>query len=98
MRNCSGIEFLGPAEAASAAGRLGDLGHPILRHARRPLLRAGQGIGGPRRWDEPTVAEIERQRRAALDLARLPERQIWRDKRLAMLVKAKRQAEQALGE
>ncbi len=52
----------------------------------------------PRRWDEPTVAEIERQRRAALDLARLPERQIWRDKRLAMLVKAKRQAEQALGE
>ena len=52
----------------------------------------------PRRWDEPTVAEIERQRRSALDLARLPERQIWRDKRLAMLVKAKRQAEQALGE
>ncbi len=35
---------------------------------------------------------------AALDLARLPERQIWRDKRLAMLVKAKRQAEQTLGE
>ncbi len=44
------------------------------------------------------MAKIERQRRAALDLARLPERQIWRDKRLAMLVKAKRQAEQTLGE
>ncbi len=32
----------------------------------------------PRRWDEPTVAKIERERRAALDLARLPERQIGR--------------------
>ncbi len=52
----------------------------------------------PRRWDEPTVAEIERQCRARLALARLPARQAWRDRRLALLVAAKRRDAEALGE
>lgn len=48
----------------------------------------------PREWGPALVAEIERQRRDALPLDRIPQRQAWRDRRLARLVGHKRAEEE----
>ncbi len=88
--------FMGPFETIdlnSATGvrgyceMLGDLYHQVAREQ-----------SDPRRWDEGIVARIEGQRRAVLDLDAVPDRQAWRDKRLALLVRAKREAAERLGE
>lgn len=52
----------------------------------------------PRKWSDALVGEIDRQRRQALPLEGLPQRQAWRDRRLAMLVGHKRGAEGEHGE
>ncbi|MGI9333020.1 MAG: 3-hydroxyacyl-CoA dehydrogenase [Gammaproteobacteria bacterium] len=46
----------------------------------------------PRPWSQALVAEIERQRRAALSLDDIASRQAWRDRRLAQLVAHRREA------
>lgn len=47
----------------------------------------------PRAWSPALVEDIERQRRAELALEALPQRQAWRDRRLARLVGHKRRAD-----
>lgn len=47
----------------------------------------------PREWSEALVAKIEQQRRESLPEDGIPKRQTWRDRRLAMLVNAKKDAD-----
>ena len=51
----------------------------------------------PRRWEEPLIGQIEASRREVLSLERLPERQQWRDRWLAQIVKAKRKIRESVG-
>lgn len=51
----------------------------------------------PRVWSQDLIDKIEQQRRAQLPIKDLAGRQAWRDKRLAMLIGSKKQADQKFG-
>ncbi len=48
-------------------------------------------------WDGPVLADVLESRRARLPEAKLPERQIWRDRRLMALIAQKRHADRRFG-
>ncbi|MFO1350231.1 MAG: 3-hydroxyacyl-CoA dehydrogenase [Gammaproteobacteria bacterium] len=51
----------------------------------------------PRPWGETLVSAVEKQRRARLAMEDHGKRQAWRDQRLALLVQAKKQADEKVG-
>jgi 3-hydroxyacyl-CoA dehydrogenase len=87
--------FMGPFETIDLNSPAGVRGYCDMLGALYYALAEEQA--DPRRWEAPLVGRIEGERRARLDLERLPERQLWRDKRLAMLIRAKREAAEVLG-
>lgn len=75
------IDLNSPAGVKGYCEMLGDLYHDLAKEQ-----------ADPRPWSEALVAEVDRQRRAALPIESLGERQAWRDRRLAKLVVHKRDA------
>jgi L-gulonate 3-dehydrogenase len=80
--------FIGPFETIdlnSPAGVKGycDMLSPLYHELAREQA-------DPRPWSDSLVKEIEQQRREQLPIDQLPERQQWRDRRLAQLVGHKR--------
>lgn len=88
-------EGLGPRWALSGPFETADLNTPggILGHARRMGLayaRIGQENGeGGLPWSDALIAEVLRQRRAALPETALPARVTWRRRALARLLKTR---------
>jgi 3-hydroxyacyl-CoA dehydrogenase len=67
--------------------------------ARYGPMYAGLAEGGPLPdWTGPVLDEVDRDRRAALPLDRLGERQAWRDRRLMALAAHKAAAAKEIGE
>lgn len=83
--------FIGPFETIDLNSPGGIRGYCDMLG---PLYHAlAQEQADPREWNEELVARIEQERRAALPIEALPERQAWRDRRLAKLVNHKRRAD-----
>ncbi len=87
--------FMGPFETIdlNAPGGVRDYATrygAMLAELQRPRAR-------PEPWEEPLVAEVERQRRARLPAARLAERARWRDRRLMALLAHRREADRRFG-
>ena len=85
--------FMGPFETI-------DLNAPggVADYARRlgPLYqRIAASCAEHRTWDEPLIAQVERQRRRELPEDQLPQRSAWRDRRLMALALHKRQMTEA---
>jgi len=82
--------FIGPFETIDLNSPNGVRGYCEMLG---PLYHAlAKEQADPREWGEALVSRIERERRAALPLDELPQRQAWRDRRLAALVGHKRNA------
>ncbi|MGI9420287.1 MAG: 3-hydroxyacyl-CoA dehydrogenase NAD-binding domain-containing protein [Geminicoccaceae bacterium] len=88
-------EGLGPRWALSGPFETADLNTPggILGHARRmgpAYARIGKENGGSGLpWSDALIAEVARQRRAALPETALPARVTWRRRALARLLKTR---------
>lgn len=80
------IDLNSPAGVRGYCEMLGSLYHELAREQ-----------ADPRRWEEPLIGQIEASRREVLSLERLPERQQWRDRWLAQIVKAKRKIRESVG-
>jgi 3-hydroxyacyl-CoA dehydrogenase len=76
------IDLNSPRGVRGYCEMLGDLYHSLAKEQ-----------ADPRPWGPELVGEIERQRRAALPMEQIPQRQAWRDRRLAALVGHKRAAD-----
>jgi 3-hydroxyacyl-CoA dehydrogenase len=76
------IDLNSPRGVRGYCEMLGDLYHSLAKEQ-----------ADPRPWGPELVSEIERQRRAALVMEQIPQRQAWRDRRLAALVGHKRSAD-----
>jgi 3-hydroxyacyl-CoA dehydrogenase len=64
-----------------------------------PLYQTIEAEHGPLDWTEDALLrQIEDERRAALPAERLPERSLWRDRRLMALAAQKRRAAEQIGE
>ncbi|MCP5152637.1 MAG: 3-hydroxyacyl-CoA dehydrogenase [Ectothiorhodospiraceae bacterium] len=83
--------FIGPFETIDLNSPRGVRGYCEMLGPLYHALALQQA--DPREWSEALVAEVERQRRAALPLDAIAERQAWRDRRLAKLVGHKRGAD-----
>jgi 3-hydroxyacyl-CoA dehydrogenase len=76
--------FMGPFETIdlNAPGGLADYAHRL-----GPLYRdIAKSRTEPRGWSPELIAKIAAERRAALPMESLPERSVWRDRRLMQLV------------
>jgi 3-hydroxyacyl-CoA dehydrogenase len=73
------IDLNAPGGVADYARRFGPL-YKDIHDSRREV----------RNWDDSLIAEVERQRRAALSREALPTRSAWRDRRLMTLARHKR--------
>ena len=76
------IDLNSPAGVRGYCAMLGDL-----------YFQLAEEQADPRRWSAELVSEIERQRRTVLAAGEIPARQSWRDRRLAKLVRHRREAE-----
>ena len=88
--------FMGPLETIdlNAPGGIADY---LRRYG--PLYQAIEAEHGPLDWtDEGLLRRLEDERRALLPAGRLPERSVWRDRRLMALAAHKRQAAEHIGE
>lgn len=82
--------FIGPFETIDLNSPGGVRGYCDMLG---PLYHAlAKEQADPREWNDALVSTIERARRDALPLDAIPERQAWRDRRLAALVGHKRGA------
>lgn len=87
--------FIGPFETIDLNSPRGVRGYCEMLG---PLYyQLAQEQSDPREWGEALVSKVESQRREDLAESEIPARQAWRDRRLAMLVNAKKQADQELG-
>jgi len=82
--------FIGPFETIDLNSPGGVRGYCDMLGALYFSLAKEQA--DPRQWSEELVAAVERERREVLPLAAIPGRQAWRDRRLAQLVRHKREA------
>jgi len=76
------IDLNSPRGVRGYCDMLGPLYHDLAREQ-----------ADPRKWNDPLVAKIEQERRTALPIEALADRQAWRDRRLAKLVNHKRRAD-----
>ena len=87
--------FMGPFETIDLNSSTGVRGY--CKMLGQLYYELGQEQANPRVWNEELVTKIENQRRSKLTEENLGNRQKWRDQRLAMLVSAKKQADDKLG-
>ena len=87
--------FMGPFETIDLNSPKGVRGYCDMLGAL--YYELAQEQADPRLWGERLVADIDQQRRQQLTADAILERQIWRDQRLAMLVGAKKDADETLG-
>ncbi len=87
--------FIGPFETIDLNSPRGVRGYCEMLG---PLYHElAQEQADPREWSEALVSKVESQRREVLPESGIQGRQAWRDQRLAMLVNAKKQADEKLG-
>ena len=83
-----------PASGQPAPGGIADY---LRRYG--PLYQSIEREHGPLDWtDDALLRQVEDQRRALLPLDGLPERSVWRDRRLMALAAQKQSAAQTIGE